>query len=76
VPFWRYTVLTLIGSALWCFAFAGIGWALGRSWDTFHHDFRYADYVVVGLVVVAAGVWLFLRWRSSRLAGRADDPAG
>ncbi len=75
VRFWRYTILTLIGSALWCFAFAGIGWALGKSWDTFHHDFRYADYVIVA-IVVAVAIWLLLRWRSSRLAGRADDPAG
>ena len=29
VPFRRYTVLTLIGSAIWCFVFAGIGWAAG-----------------------------------------------
>jgi membrane protein DedA with SNARE-associated domain len=75
VPFWRYTVLTLIGSALWCFAFAGIGWGLGKSWDSFHHDFRFADYVV-GAIVVAVAIWILLRWRSSRLAGRADDPAG
>lgn len=75
VPFWRYTVLTLIGSALWCFAFAGIGWGLGKSWDRFHHDFRYADYVIVAMVVAAVAIWLFLRWRSSRLAARADDPA-
>jgi membrane protein DedA with SNARE-associated domain len=75
VRFWRYTILTLIGSAVWCFAFAGIGWALGKSWDTFHHDFRYADYVIVA-IVVAVAIWLLLRWRSSRLAGRADDPAG
>ena len=26
-PFKRYTVLTLIGSAIWCFVFAAIGWA-------------------------------------------------
>jgi membrane protein DedA with SNARE-associated domain len=75
VPFWRYTVLTLIGSAIWCFAIAGIGWALGKSWDTFHRDFRYADFVILA-IVVAVAIWLFLRWRSSRLAGRADDPAG
>ena len=25
-PFGRYTLLTLAGSAIWCFAFAGIGW--------------------------------------------------
>jgi len=59
-PLGRYSVLTLIGSAVWCFAIAGIGWALGSSWETFHNDFRYADYVVA-LVVVAAGAWLV--WR-------------
>ena len=35
-PLPRYTVLTLIGSAVWCFVFAGIGWAAGASWESFH----------------------------------------
>ena len=33
-PLRRYTVLTLIGSAIWCFVFAGIGWAAGASWES------------------------------------------
>ena len=45
-PLGRYTVLTLIGSAVWCFVFAGIGWAAGASWESFHSAFRYADIVV------------------------------
>ncbi len=69
-PFRRYVVLTLIGSAIWCFAFAGAGWAAGASWESFHHGFRYADYVVGALAVVgvAAIVW--------RIVGRRRaDPA-
>ena len=31
MPFWRYTVLTLIGSAIWAFALAGLGYGLGTS---------------------------------------------
>jgi len=65
MPFARYTVLTAIGSAVWCFAFAGAGWGLGRSWERFHRDFRFVDYLFVVAVVVAA-VWLLLRWRASR----------
>jgi membrane protein DedA with SNARE-associated domain len=65
MPFVRYTVLTAIGSAAWCFAFAGAGWGLGRSWERFHHDFRFVDYLFVVVVVVAAA-WLLLRWRASR----------
>jgi membrane protein DedA with SNARE-associated domain len=59
----RYTVLTLIGSALWCFAFAGVGWAAGASWESFHHAFRYAD-VAVAAFVAGAAAWL--GWRLLR----------
>ena len=69
-----YTVLTFLGSAIWCFAFAAVGWALGANWERFHEAFRYADYAVAALLL--AGVaWLGLRWRSSRLRGRVSDPA-
>jgi membrane protein DedA with SNARE-associated domain len=75
MPLGRYTLFTFLGSAVWCFTLAGIGWALGANWERFHHLFRYADYAVILLVVVAAA-WLALRWRSSRMARRAADPAG
>src|SRR5262245_56642297 len=50
----RYTVLILFGSALWAFAFAAVGYALGANWETFHHSFRYVEYAVaVALILVA-----------------------
>jgi membrane protein DedA with SNARE-associated domain len=71
--FGPYVWLTLLGSAVWCFAFAAIGWAAGASWEKFHHAFRYVDYVVAAAVVfaVAAVVWHFLRRRRVT----ADEPA-
>ena len=69
-----YTALTLLGSAIWCFAFAGAGYALGSSWERFHHAFRFADYAIAAAVVVLAAI-LVLRRRSSKLARRAADPA-
>lgn len=74
MPLARYTTLTAIGSAVWCFALAGVGWAVGRSWERFHHDFRFVDYAVAA-AVVALAVWLILRRRSSKMARRAEDPA-
>jgi len=75
MPFWRYTLLTLIGSAVWAFALAGVGYGLGKSYETFHHDFRFVEYAVLaGIVALAA--YLALRHRRSRLSGRASDPAG
>ena len=36
-------------------AFAGIGWAVGENWESFHHAFRYVEYAVAGLIVVGLG---------------------
>jgi membrane protein DedA with SNARE-associated domain len=66
-PFARYNVLTLIGNAVWCFALAGIGWGLGRSWDTFHHDFRYVEYAVVAGIVACAAYLVLRRRRTATI---------
>jgi len=72
VPFRRYTVLTLVGSAIWCFALAGAGWALGSRWEEFHHTFRYIDYAIVALVVGGAA---WLAWKYLRKRGKpATEP--
>ena len=66
MPLGRYTLLTIPGSVLWAFAFAGAGWAAGSQWEDFHHSFRYAEYVVAGviLVLIAAGIWRHRRGAS------------
>ena len=75
MPFWRYTGLTLIGSAVWAFALAGVGYGLGSSYERFHHDFGFVEYAVVAAVILL-GIWLLVRRRrSSRLSDRASDSA-
>ncbi len=61
----HYVVLTAIGSAMWCFAFAGAGWAAGSSWEDFHHAFRYVD-VLVGALVVAGIAFVGWKWARRR----------
>jgi membrane protein DedA with SNARE-associated domain len=68
-----YTLLTLGGSAVWAFAFAGAGYGLGSSYRGFDHGFRYVEYVVVlgVLLVLAFSVY---RWMTAaKVAARADD---
>ena len=73
-PFWRYTWLTLLGSALWCFPFAAIGWALGSNWESFHDAFRYVDYAVAAALVVGAAYlgWRYRQRRRTRLEAQPD----
>jgi membrane protein DedA with SNARE-associated domain len=73
MPLGPYTVLTLIGSAIWCFVLAGIGWAAGKSWERFHSDFRFVDYAVAALVVFAIGLLVY-RTRSRRRQRAASVP--
>ena len=72
MPLGRYTVLTFIGSTLWCIAFAAAGYAAGTHWETFHERFHYVDYAVVAAIVAGVAYLLIRRRRSSSLSRRAD----
>jgi membrane protein DedA with SNARE-associated domain len=75
MPLAPYSVLTLIGSAIWAFAIAGIGYALGKSYTHFDHGFKYAEYLVVAGVMVFVA-YLLYRWlRPARVKRSSDDPA-
>lgn len=68
-PFVRYTVLTVIGTAIWCFGLAGAGWVAGASWESFSHAFKYAD-IATAIVIVLALAWLGRRFLRGRSAAR------
>jgi membrane protein DedA with SNARE-associated domain len=70
VPFWRYTWLTLLGSAIWAFVLAGVGYGLGSSYERFHSGFRFADYLVAAAVVAAIFYAVLRRRRTSTLKRR------
>jgi len=68
-PFVRYTLLTLLGSAIWCFAFAGAGYAAGEAWEDVHHAFHYVEYVIAAAILGGAAWfgWRYIRRRRQRL---------
>lgn len=73
-PLPRYTWLTLLGSAVWCFALAGVGWGLGDGWQSFHERFRYADYAALG--ALAAGIALVVWKLRGHRRGERDATRG
>jgi membrane protein DedA with SNARE-associated domain len=52
MPLGPYTLFTLIGSALWAFAFAAIGYAVGSNYERFHHLFDIALVAGAALLVL------------------------
>jgi membrane protein DedA with SNARE-associated domain len=70
MPLGRYTLLTIPGSAVWCFALAGIGWGLGANWDRFHDAFKYVDYAVGAAIVLLAAV---VAWRARERGRRRGE---
>jgi membrane protein DedA with SNARE-associated domain len=68
-----YSVLTLIGSAIWAFAIAGAGYGLGSSYERFNHDFRYVEYAVVAGVLAAAAYLVFRSLNAAKVTRRDDS---
>jgi membrane protein DedA with SNARE-associated domain len=68
-----YTLLSLAGSAVWAFAFAGAGYGLGTSYRGFDHGFRYAEYAVVLLILLGLAYLVYRRMAAAKVAPRADD---
>ncbi len=74
MPLAPYTLYTVVGSAVWSFVIAGVGYGLGSSYERFNHGFKYAEYAVVAGVLVLAA-YLIYRLRRAATVRRRDDPA-
>jgi membrane protein DedA with SNARE-associated domain len=67
-----YSLLTLVGSAIWAFAIAGAGYGLGSSYERFNHGFHYVEYAVLAGVLVLAA-YLVYRLTTAAKVTRRDD---
>lgn len=75
-PLRRLVPLAAIGSAAFCAAVAGAGWAVGASWHGASHDLRYIDVAVaIAAVVVVVAYWVLRRRRAATILRRRVDSA-
>jgi membrane protein DedA with SNARE-associated domain len=65
MPFWRFTVLTLLGCIPWVLALTLGGRAVGDNWDHLQKQLHVVDYALI-VAIVAGGVWLVVRGRRRR----------
>jgi membrane protein DedA with SNARE-associated domain len=74
MPFWRFSVLTLVGCVPWVFLLGLIGEITKQHWTKWKTGLGYIDYVVVALVIIGI-VYLFIRRRrGDRAQAAADTP--
>ena len=74
MPFWRFTVLSLLGSLPWVLALALAGHALGGNWTSVRKDFQYVDYAILALIL-AGIVYAIVRRRRGGATSASSDAA-
>ena len=81
MPFWRFTVLTLLGCIPWVLMLALVGQAVGENWEEWRDPLPYLDYAVVVIAVAGIAYWLVRRRRGGGGGGEpkpdaTPEPAG
>lgn len=66
MPIGKFMLYTTIGGAMWNFILLWAGYVLQHRWEVIGHYSHQLDYVVVGLLVVGGGWWVWQRLRSRR----------
>lgn len=74
MPLGPFCLQTALGATLWGGFLAVLGYTLGDQYMTFVKTTKSIDWIVGGLVIVAAIV-LYIRWRKKRKAAQAAVPA-
>jgi membrane protein DedA with SNARE-associated domain len=75
MPFWRFTLFTVLGSIPWVFALALVGREAGSRWERWKEHLHYVDYVVIAAILVGVA-WLVVRYvRRRRASAAAVDAA-
>jgi membrane protein DedA with SNARE-associated domain len=62
MPFWRFTVLTLLGCIPWVLMLSLVGKSVGDNWEEWRGHLHYLDYAVLAAIVGGA-IYLIVRRR-------------
>jgi membrane protein DedA with SNARE-associated domain len=70
MPFWRFSLFTLLGCIPWVFALTFVGKKAGDNWDDWKDNLHYVDYAVAAAIVVGIA-YLVVRARRRRSGAAA-----
>jgi membrane protein DedA with SNARE-associated domain len=66
MPFWRFTIFTVLGCIPWVFMLAFIGKQAGDNWVSWKNSLHYVDYAVAARIVVGIVYLVARSWRRRR----------
>jgi membrane protein DedA with SNARE-associated domain len=69
MPFWRFTLFTVLGCIPWIFMLTFIGKQVGDNWTQWKDSLHYVDYAVLAVIVLGVAYLLVRRRRSAAAAG-------
>jgi membrane protein DedA with SNARE-associated domain len=68
MPFWRFTLFTLLGCVPWVLMLTFIGREAGDHWEDWKDYLHYVDYAVLAAIVIGIGYLVIRRRRSGATA--------
>jgi membrane protein DedA with SNARE-associated domain len=68
----RFLVYDLVGEAIWIFGYGGLGYIFGAEWETASDFLDNVSGFTLGIVILVAGVWLWVRQLKINKAKKAE----
>jgi membrane protein DedA with SNARE-associated domain len=68
MPFWRFSLLSLLGCIPWVLMLTFIGKQAGDNWESWKNSLHYVDYAVAAAIVIGV-IYLVVRARRRREGG-------
>lgn len=62
---WRFNLYTFIGSFIWCYFLAWIGFLLGRHWNQLETWFHRFDAFILSLLIISIIVYIYRHFKKS-----------
>jgi membrane protein DedA with SNARE-associated domain len=71
MPFWRFSVLTVLGCLPWVLALGALGDGVGHNWHKWKDNLAYLDYAIAALIVIGVA-YLVVRYVRRRRAADGE----
>lgn len=61
LPFFKFSLLTFVGSFIWSFILAYIGVKLGENWEIIRPYFRKFDMAIIFLIIITVAAYVYYK---------------